>query len=78
MKQKLPALDRHEAVAFLDHFADSYRRRGLIVAGLNRDGRAFSIHLEHRSEGMRRDQLSAALRYLGISRAEFFDWYRDR
>ena len=75
---KLPELDRHESIAFLDRFAGSYRRRGLLIAGLNRDGRPFTIHLEHRSEGMRRDQLAPALRYLSVAREEFFEWYRSR
>lgn len=75
---KLPELGRHDVKAFFDHFAASYRRRGLFIAGVNREGRPFTVHLEHRSEGMRPDQLAAALRYLGVERQEFFEWYRER
>lgn len=74
---KLPELGRAEVDAMLARFARRHRRVGDRVVGIARDGSPFAIHLQH-GGGLRRDQLSRALRYLAVTREEFFGWYRGR
>lgn len=73
---KLPELKRRVADQFLDEFAPGHSREGNIVTG---DGRAgsYTLHLRH-DGGFRPDQLSRALRYLGVDRDEFMEWYQNR
>jgi hypothetical protein len=70
---KLPALDRAQALALFEHFAPGCEIDGMIVAGIGRRG-TFTVHLEHRG-GLRSDQLRKVLTYLGVSRAEFWEWH---
>jgi hypothetical protein len=72
---KLPELKRGDVDRFLSHFAPDHKRVGFIVTGEGR-GSAFTIHLRH-DGGLRPDQLSRALGYMGIERAEFMGWYRS-
>jgi hypothetical protein len=73
---KLPGLNHRETVAFFDEFAPESELRGISVTGRSRDGAPFSVHLDHKTMGLRPDILQNALRYLGVSRQEFWDWYQ--
>ncbi len=77
MGGKLPALRRGEVEALCRDFSQSYGRNGDKVTGTNREGAPYSIHLLH-GGGLRPDQLSRTLGYLGVSRAEFWEWRRQR
>ena len=46
------------------------------IRGRNRNGVPFSIHV-HPGHAVRPDILQHVLRYLDVSRAEFFTWYRS-
>jgi hypothetical protein len=70
---KLPDLKRREVDRFLQHFVPDASRDGDKVTGDGRNG-SFTLHLNH-GGGLRPDQLSRALRYIGVERAEFDRWY---
>jgi hypothetical protein len=73
---KLPALDQKQALALFRHFVPGCEVDGSIVSGVGRLG-TFVVHMEHRG-GLRSDTLNRTLRYLGVSRDEFWDWHRDK
>jgi len=72
---KLPELRRREALALIEAFATDIEHHGDLVVGSGRNG-SFTIHLEH-GRGLRPDQLSRALKYMGVSRDEFDAWRRS-
>jgi len=70
---KLPALS---ASAFLATFAPRHTLKANgRVAGVNRNGNTFLIEVDHKG-GMRPDILQSALKYLEVSREEFWEWFR--
>jgi hypothetical protein len=75
VSRKLPALNRRDAIALIKAFATDVRHDGDKITSHRRDGGSFTIHLEH-GGGLRPDQLSRVLRYVGVSRTEFDAWRR--
>ncbi len=74
MAGKLPELRRGEVLRLIAAFASEVSQDGDKVTGHARDGRSFTIHMLH-GKGLRPDQLSRALKYMGVTRAEFDDWH---
>lgn len=77
MSGKLPELKRGDTDRFLERFAPDRRVKGVKVTGLSVHGHPFSIDLDHKG-GMRPDILGHALRYMGVSRDEFWAWYEGQ
>lgn len=74
MSGKLPELWLGDIDRFLERFAPDRRVKGVKVTGRSVHDHPFSIDLDHEG-GMRPDVLGHALRYMGISRGEFWDWH---
>jgi hypothetical protein len=70
---KLPALDQRQSLALFRHFVPACEIDGFIVSGVGRLG-TFVVHMDHRG-GMRSDTVRKALKYLGVSRDEFWEWH---
>lgn len=74
MGRKLPELKRGDALRLVKDFSADMQQKGDIVTGHARDGRSFTIHFDH-GKGLTQQQLSRALKYLGVARDEFYDWH---
>lgn len=78
MGDKLPELSGRDTKAFLDAFADDWEYAGgSKITGKGRKGR-FSLDVQHKTQGIRRDYLKRVLNAMGVTREEFFTWYRGR
>ena len=73
---RLPTLARRDAIAMFRHFDPDCTVIGDVVAGAGRHG-TFTVHLNH-GGGLRPDTLQRALGYLGVTRAQFFEWRRGK
>ncbi len=73
---RLPELRRAEVLRLIRDHAQEWEQQGDLVTGVSKDGHSFTIHMEH-GAGLRPDQLSRALRYMDVSRAEFEAWLRE-
>jgi hypothetical protein len=70
---KLPELRRGDVLALVTKFSTKFEQKGDAITGTRRDGESFTIHMLH-GKGLRPDQLDRALKYLGVTRAEFEGW----
>jgi hypothetical protein len=70
---KLPELRRAEVLRLVRDHAGDWEQQGDLVTGVSKDGHSFTIHMVH-GGGLRPDQLSRALKYMDVSRAEFEEW----
>ncbi|WP_456332190.1 type II toxin-antitoxin system HicA family toxin [Fervidibacter sacchari] len=72
---ELPELSYDELVRLLRRFSLELRERGSILVGRNRFGEPFTVH-QHPSEKCYPQKLAKILKHAGISRDEFWEWYR--
>ena len=70
---KLPELRRNDVLRLVADLAKDHEQQGDLITGTAKDGASFTIHLEH-GGGLRPDQLSRVLKYMGVSRADFDAW----
>ena len=71
----LPDITYRELIVMLKRFGCEFRGEGSpILVGKNRAGAPFTIH-QHPSQKMSKARLAKALKYIGISREEFWSWY---
>lgn len=74
---KLPEPTYDELVKLLRHFSLEFRQGGSILVCRNRRGELLTIN-QHPSEKCYPQKLSKILKYAGISRDEFWHWYRHK
>jgi len=76
MRGKLPELSYHDLVRLLRRFATELKEKGVVLTGRNRNGEPFTVH-QHPSQKCYPQKLSRVLKYAGVSREEFWDWYEQ-
>jgi len=70
-------LTYEELVKLLQQFSLELRQKGSVLVGRNRNGEPFTVH-QHPSEKCYPQKLAKVLKHVGISREEFWKWYRQR